>query len=370
MKVPYLDLTAQFASIQADLTAALAEIFQSNSYVLGPAVERFERDFAAFCCSTHCVGTNNGTSALHLALLAAGVGPGDEVITQANTFIATVAAILYTGATPVLVDIAEPTYTIDCDAIEAAVTRRTKVILPVHLFGQPCDLDRIGAIAGRQGITVIEDASQAHGARYAGQIVGSRNTATFSFYPGKNLGAAGEAGAVVTHDEGVASRMRMLRNHGSSRKYVHDAVGYNYRLEGLQAAVLGVKLKHLEEWTERRKAVAARYDELLPNIGKPSALAGTESANHVYPVFVSERPDVVAALQASGIETNVHYPIPCHLQPGYAALGYRAGDFPVSETLAQTELSLPIYPELTDEQITFVADALTSAVAPSSVRRR
>lgn len=360
--VPYLDLHAQYVEIKAELRAAIDEVFESNAFVLGPAVDRFERDFAAFCENEHCVGVNNGTAALHLVMTALGIGPGDEVITQANTFIATVAAIMFTGARPVLVDVAPPTYAIDPAAVAAAITPRTKALLPVHLFGHPCDLAAMYELAGRHGLAVIEDASQAHGAVYRGKPVGSAGIATFSFYPGKNLGAAGEAGAVVVRDAALAERMRLLRNHGSQRKYVHEALGYNYRLEGIQGAVLGVKLRYLAAWTEARRRAAAAYDELLADLERPLVADGTASVYHVYPVLVNDRDAVARALRVDGIETNVHYPVPCHLQPGYSALGYTRGAFPHCESLAERELSLPIFPELGTAQIEHVAASLHAAL--------
>jgi dTDP-4-amino-4,6-dideoxygalactose transaminase len=361
-RVPYLDLNAQYTSLKDELRAAIDEIFETSAYVLGPAVERFERDFAAFCGNQHCVTVNNGTAALHLALVALGVGPGDEVITQANTFIATVAAILMTGARPVLVDVAPPTYAIDPEAVADAITPRTKAIIPVHLFGHPCDLAAIQAIGEKHGIPIVEDASQAHGATYRGEPIGSQDIATFSFYPGKNLGAAGEGGGIVLRDEALARRMRLLRNHGSEKKYVHDVVGYNYRLEGIQGAVLGVKLRYLAAWTAARSRVAAAYDALLHDVERPHVLANTTSAYHIYPVLVDDRDAVVARMKDDGIDTNVHYPIPCHLQPGYAMLGYKQGDFAHAERLAEMELSLPIFPELTDTQLQRVATSLRAAL--------
>ncbi len=343
------------------MRAAIDEVFESSAYVLGPAVERFERDFAAFCGNEHCVAVNNGTAALHLALMALGVGPGDEVITQANTFIATVAAILMTGARAVLVDVAPPTYSIDPAAVATAITSRTKVILPVHIFGHPCDLGAILEIGKRHGIVVLEDAAQAHGAMYHGKPIGSGSVAAFSFYPGKNLGAAGEAGGIVVRDETLARRMRLLRNHGSEKKYLHEALGYNYRLEGIQGAVLGVKLRYLAAWTAARGRVAAAYDSLLEAVERPHLVAGTSSAYHIYPVLVNDRDEIAARMKSDGIDTNVHYPVPCHLQPGFSMLGYKRGAFPHTERLASMELSLPIFAELTDEQLERVATSLIAA---------
>jgi dTDP-4-amino-4,6-dideoxygalactose transaminase len=363
MRIPYLDLTAQHAPIRDELMNAIGAIIDRNAFVLGPGVDAFERRFAEFCGAKHCVAVNTGTAALHLALLAAGIGPGDEVITQADTFIATVAAIMYTGARPVLVDVLPPTYTIDVSAVEAAITPKTKAILPVHLFGQPCDLDALRALAEKRGLVLIEDASQAHGARYKGAKIGATGTATFSFYPGKNLGACGEGGAVVTDDSGLAERVRLLRNHGSKEKYRHDVLGFNFRLEGIQGAVLDVKTKYLADWTRERRRVAAQYDALLDAIERPALLPQTESAYHIYPVFVRSRDAIRTALSEAGIETNVHYPIPCHLQPGYAALGYTEGAFPQSERIAREELSLPIFPEMTSEQVQYVASHLSESIS-------
>jgi dTDP-4-amino-4,6-dideoxygalactose transaminase len=363
MRIPYLDLSAQHAPIKNELMDAISAIIDANAFVLGPGVNAFERRFAEFCGAEHCVAVNTGTAALHLALLAHGVGPGDEVITQADTFIATVAAIMYTGARPVLVDVTAPSYTIDLRAVEAAITPRTKAILPVHLFGQPCDLDALRAIAKRHSLVLIEDASQAHGALYKGAKIGASGTATFSFYPGKNLGACGEGGAVVTDDAAIADQLRLLRNHGSREKYRHDILGFNFRLEGIQGAVLDVKTRYLDDWTRERRRVAATYDSLLGAFERPALLDHTESAYHIYPVFVKNRDSVRDKLSDAGIETNVHYPIPCHLQPGYAGLGYSAGAFPESERVAREELSLPIFPEMTDDQVEYVAAHLILAVA-------
>jgi dTDP-4-amino-4,6-dideoxygalactose transaminase len=363
MRVPYLDLSAQHAPIKDELMSAIGAIIDKNAFVLGPGVDAFERRFAEFCGAEHCVAVNTGTAALHLALLASGIGPGDEVITQADTFIATVAAVMYTGAQPILVDVLAPSYTIDVAAVEAAITPKTKAILPVHLFGQPCDLDALRALAEKHGLALVEDASQAHGALYKGATIGAMGTATFSFYPGKNLGACGEGGAVVTDDAGLAERVRLLRNHGSKEKYRHDILGFNFRLEGIQGAVLDVKTKYLAGWTRERRRVAAQYDALLDGIERPAPLPQTESAYHIYPVFVQNRDAIRAALSEAGVETNVHYPIPCHLQPGYAALGYVEGAFPQSERIAREELSLPIYPEMTSEQVQYVASRLRALIS-------
>ena len=362
LRVPYLDLGAQHAPIKEELLAAIGAVIDSNAFVLGPAVDAFERNFSEFCDAKHCVAVNTGTAALHLALLACGIGSGDEVITQANTFIATVAAIMYTGARPVLVDVSPPSYTIDVDAVEASITPKTKAILAVHLFGQPCDLDGLRAIASRHGIILIEDASQAHGALFHGKKIGSSGTATFSFYPGKNLGALGEGGAVVTDVAAIEDRVRLLRNHGSREKYQHDILGYNFRLEGMQGAVLDVKLRYLAGWTRDRRRVAAAYETVLGEIERPALLADTTSAYHIYPVFVRNRDAVRTRLAGAGIETNVHYPIPCHLQPGFTLLGYAEGTFPQSERMAREELSLPIFSEMTDAQVEYVAVHLARAL--------
>lgn len=363
LRVPYLDLRAQYDSIRDELLPEVAAVFEKSAYILGPAVERFEADFARFCDAKCAIAVNNGTAALHLALLAHGIGPGDEVITQANTFIATVAAIMHTGATPVLVDVAPPHYTIDVEAVRRAITPRTRAIIPVHLYGHPCDIGSLEALAGLHGIHLIEDASQAHGATYSESVVGSRNTSCFSFYPGKNLGAAGEGGGITTNDSSIAARVRRLRNHGSDVKYVHEELGYNYRLEGLQGAVLGVKLRHLAAWTEARRSIATQYDELLSErCERPALLPQTNSAYHIYPIFVDRRTEIANDLKQRGVETNIHYPIPCHLQPGYVHLGYSRGSFPNSELIAERELSLPIYPEMTTQQVEYVSRCLIDAL--------
>jgi dTDP-4-amino-4,6-dideoxygalactose transaminase len=356
--VPYLDLRAQYHSIKTEIDAAVLRVLESTQYTLGDEVAAFERAFAAYCGATEGIGVNSGTSALHLALLAAGVGPGDEVITVPFTFVATVSAIVYAGARPVLVDIDPQFYTMDPARLEAAITPRTKAIVPVHLFGQPADMDPILRIAAARGIAVIEDAAQAHGAEYHGRRCGSMGqTACFSFYPGKNLGAYGEAGAVVTSDADAARRIRVLRSWGEERRYEHAVKGFNYRMDGIQGAILRVKLKYLEAWTEARRDRARRYRAALAGtmVRMPEERPNVRHVYHVLAVRVPDRDAWRARLTAAGIQTGVHYPIPVHLQPAHHDLGYAAGDFPVSEAVAAEVMSLPIFPELTDDQIEAVA---------------
>lgn len=360
-KVPFLDLAAQYKAIKPEIASAIDDVLESSAYILGPAVERFEESFARYCETDCCVALGSGTDALHIALLALGIGGGDEVITQANTFIATVEAIEYTGARPVLVDVIPDTYAIDVEAVKRAVTSKTKAVIPVHLYGQPQDLEALEQFCDARGIAVLEDASQAHGARYAGKRVGSRNVVTFSFYPGKNLGAYGEGGAVVTSDKTLARRMKMLRNHGSDERYVHEAVGYNYRMDGVQGAVLNVKLQYLDRWNVARRKVASWYDAGLEGVRKPLVDAKTEHVYHIYPIFVHDRLGLRKEMADNQIETNIHYPIPCHLQPGYKHLGYTAGDFAISEALAASELSLPMYPELSEEMVVHVCKTILEA---------
>jgi len=360
-KIPFVDLKAQVQGIGADVRAGLDEVLESCAFVLGPKTAAFEEAFAAFCGAEHCVAVNSGTAALHVALLAAGVGPGDEVVTVSHTFIATAEAISQCGASPVFVDIGEAAYTMDPALVEAAVTERTKAILPVHLYGQPFDAEPIAAIASGHGIALIEDACQSHGAEYQGRRCGSLGLAAgFSFYPGKNLGAYGEGGAVTTDDPEIAARCRMLRDHGSPRKYYHDAVGYNYRMSGFQGAVLGVKLPHLDAWTDARRAHAARYNELLAdaNVVTPVEAPGRKHVYHLYVIRCADRDGLRAALDEAGIASGIHYPLPVHLQKAYADLGYAEGSLPVTERVAAEILSLPMFPELTDEQIDRVAAAV------------
>ena len=364
--IPFVDLKAQYLSIKDEIRAAMDEVLDNTAFILGPAVERFEKKFAAYVNVKHAVGVNSGTSALHLALLVAGVGPGDEVIVPAMTFIATASAVDYTGARPVFVDVDPVSYTIDVTGIEAKVTKRTKAIMPVHLYGQPADMDPIMDIARKHGLLVIEDAAQAHGAEYKGRRCGSiGDIAGFSFYPGKNLGAFGEGGAITTNRDDFAETVRMLRDWGQRRKGEHELKGFNYRLEGLQAAVLAVKLNHIELWNDSRRRAAAEYDRLLkgvPGVVTPQRMEYAKHVYHVYGILVGDRDRVAKVLQEKGISTNVHYPRPVHLQKCFASLGYRQGDFPVAERLAAEELSLPIYPELTDELGLEVVAALRKAV--------
>ena len=351
--IPFVDLRAQYRAIRDEIRPAIDRVLETCEFTLGSDVAAFEEEFAAFCTTRFGIGVNSGTSALHLALLAAGVGPGDEVVTVPFTFVATVSAICYTGATPVFVDIDPRTFTMDPAAVEAVVTGRTKAIVPVHLYGQPADMDPILAVARRRGLVVIEDAAQAHGAEYKGRRAGSLgDLGCFSFYPGKNLGAYGEAGMVVTSDAGYARTIRMLRDWGAERKYQHVLKGYNYRLEGIQAAVLRVKLRHLEAWTEGRRRAAARYDALLAGGGivTPIALPDVRHVYHIYAIRTSARQAWQEALQAEGIQTGIHYPIPVHLLPAFADLGGRVGQFPHAERAADEVLSLPMFPELTGEQ--------------------
>jgi len=366
--VPYADLQSQYRSIKAEIDAAVLRVLDSAQFILGDEVTAFEREFAAYTATGETVALNSGTSALHLALLAAGIGAGDEVITVPFTFVATVAAIQYAGATPVFVDIDPATYCMAPDAIERAITSRTKAIMPVHLYGHPADMDPIVAIAARHGLSVIEDAAQAHGASYKGRPCGSiGEMAGFSFYPGKNLGAYGEGGAAVTSNPGLAKTMRLLRSWGEERRYEHALKGFNYRMDGIQGAVLRVKLRHLEAWTEARRARAAEYRQAFAgsDIVTPVERPGCRHVYHVYAVRLRNRDATRAQLQARGIQTGVHYPIPIHLQPAYTDLGYGPGDFPVAEQVAREVLSLPMFPEMTSTQVAEVAEAvLTAEAAP------
>jgi dTDP-4-amino-4,6-dideoxygalactose transaminase len=360
-RVPYLDLHAQYDSIRIEVSSALGEICESGRFAQGPATSDFETKFAAYCEVDHCVTLNSGTSALHLALRCLDIEPGDEVITVAMTFIGTAWAISYVGATPVFVDIDPARRTMCPSNLEAAITPRTKAIIPVHLYGLPAEMDHIKLIAERHGLPIIEDAAQAHGARYRGKRVGQfGKIACFSFYPSKNLGAYGEGGALVTNDASIAQRARSLRDHAQSQKYLHDEIGYNYRMDSFQAAVLAIKLKRLDAWNAARADRAAYYTELLANSSYklPTHFSDSECVWHCYVIEAPERHRVRSVLHEAGIETGVHYPVPVHLQKVYAHLGYRPGDLPITERLCQHCLSLPIYPELSKEKIFTVASIL------------
>jgi len=361
MTVPYFDLKVQYASLRDEILQSVDRICAGASFVLGDEVAKFEEEFAAYCEVKHCVALNSGTSALHLALLAAGIQPGDEVITTSNTFIATAEAISYTGAVPVFVDIDPITANIDPLLIEEAITERTKVILPVHLYGRPAALDAIAEIAARRNLTLIEDACQAHGARYRGRRVGGfGQSAAFSFYPGKNLGAYGEGGALTTNDPQIAELARTLRDHGQTKRYFHDFIGYNYRMDGFQGAVLRVKLRHLDEWNAKRQQIAQLYRELLE--GAPVALPqdppDCECNYHLFVAYATERDQVREAMAAAGVQTAIHYPRPVHLQRPYTALGYRAGSLPHTERACEQVFSLPLFPEMSIEQAERAAEAL------------
>lgn len=361
--IPLLDLGAQYEEIGAELEAAVVAVLRSGHYVLGEEVASFERSFAAYCGTRHAVAVNTGTSALHLSLLAAGIGRGDEVITTPFTFVATVAAILYVGARPVFVDIDPVTMTLDPALVEAAISPATKAIVPVHLYGQMADMEPLLVLADRHGLVVIEDACQAHGAEYHGHRAGSLGLAgCFSFYPGKNLGACGEGGMLVTNSEAVATAARCLRDWGQQERYHHVAKGFNYRMDAIQGAVLSVKLRHLESWTKLRRAHAEHYNRLLDGtnyIQLPEEVRGRRHVYHVYAVRSPDRDALQQVLAADGVQTGLHYPIPVHLQRAYADLGYRRGDFPIAERTAREVVSLPIYPELSSAQIEMVAAAIT-----------
>jgi len=351
--IPFIDLKAQYRTIKPEIDAAIARVLESSEFALGSEVAAFEEEFAGYCQARFAVAVNSGTSALHLALLAAGVGPGDEVITVPFTFVATVAAICYTGARPVLVDINPQSYTMDVTQIESAITKQTKVILPVHLYGQPADMDPIMDLARGYGLAVVEDAAQAHGAEYKGRRVGSiGDLGCFSFYPGKNLGGYGEGGMLVTNNPQYARVTRMLRDWGQESKYDHVLKGYNYRMDGLQGAILRVKLRHLETWTEARRANARLYNQLLSDNGviTPCEMPYARHVYHLYAVRAQRRNGLQERLLKDGIQTGVHYPISVHMQKAYADLGYRAGDFPCSEQVASEVLSLPMYAELSSTQ--------------------
>ncbi|MBY5872080.1 DegT/DnrJ/EryC1/StrS family aminotransferase [Rhizobium ruizarguesonis] len=360
--IPFLDLKAQYQSIKSEIDAAVLGVLASGQYILGEEVARLEQEFADYCNVKHAIAVNTGTSALHLSLLAAGVGPGDEVITVPFTFVATVSAICYAGARPVFVDVEPVTLTMDPAQLEAKITPRTKAIVPVHLYGQMADMDAIKAIADHYRIPVIEDACQAHGAQYKGARAGSIGTSgCFSFYPGKNLGACGEGGIVVTNSDDQAKTMRMLRDWGQEQRYHHLLKGFNYRMDAIQGAILRIKLRHLEAWTEARRAHGRRYTLLLggsANLRMPVEIADRRHVYHVYAIRSRDRDQLQRVLSEEGIQSGLHYPIPVHLQKAHADLGYKAGDLPISEAAAREVLSLPIYPEMPAWHVDQVAAAL------------
>jgi len=364
--IPFVDLKAQYHSIKNEIDAAIQNILESSQFVLGKEVAAFEEEFAAYSQVKHAIGVNSGTSALHLALLAAGIGPRDEVITVTFTFVATVAAIHYTGAKPVFVDIDPSSFTMDPKLVEQAITKRTKAILPVHLYGRMADMDPILEIARKHSLLVIEDAAQAHGAEYKGHRAGSiGDLGCYSFYPGKNLGAYGEGGMVVTNNPEYTRTIRMLRDWGAEKKYEHVLKGYNYRLEGMQGAILRVKLRHLEAWTEARRAHAARYNQALAGLSvqTPEEMPYDRHVYHVYAVRTSQRSALQQALNDKGVQTGIHYPFPVHLLPAYADLGYKQGDFPHSEKAANEVLSLPMYAELPESAPKEVAESIAASSA-------
>jgi dTDP-4-amino-4,6-dideoxygalactose transaminase len=363
MNVPFLDLKSQYLSIKDEIQTALNEVLEKTAFAGGPFVAQFEKEFAGFCGTKHSIAVGSGTEALWTSLVAAGVSPGNEVITVPDTFIATAEAITFCGATPVFVDIEESTYNMDPGRLEAAITPKTKALIPVHLFGQTADMDPIISIARKHGLVVIEDACQAHGAAYKKRNAGSIGDAgCFSFYPGKNLGAYGEAGAVVTNDDGIADRIRMFRDHGQEKKYHHNMIGWNARMDGFQAAVLSVKLKHIGSWNASRRKNAATYGKFLSgavdNVILPAEADYAEHVYHIYAIRVKDRDALMAGLGEKGIATGIHYPVPLHLTGAYRSLGYREGDFPVAERCAGEFVSLPMFPELSEEQIGYVAETI------------
>ena len=369
MQVPFLDLKVQYKSIKNEIDPAIQNILDNTAFILGKAVSDFEVQFAKEHGVKHCLGVSSGTDGNHLALWALGIKPGDEIIIPANTFIATAWGATLCGATPVFVDCESDSYNIDPEKVEAAITKKTKAIVAVHLYGQPADLDPLRNIAKKNNLYLVEDCAQAHFAEYKGKRVGGlSDTASFSFYPGKNLGAYGEGGAVTTHNDEVAKKVRMLRDHGAVQKYNHETLGHNYRMEGIQGAVLGIKLKHLDKWTDGRRRAAKKYNELLKDLETIILPKEMSYAKHVYHLFViqvkeggSQKRDSLAKyLNENGVATGLHYPIPLHVQLCFKDLGYVSGQFPVTERLAQYGLSLPMYPELEDNQIQYVCNMLKS----------
>jgi dTDP-4-amino-4,6-dideoxygalactose transaminase len=361
IRVPFLDLKQQFVGLEADIREAIWPLLRSATLIEGAPVADLERMFAAYCGVREGVALDSGTAALHLALLALDIGPGDEVICPTSTFIATAAAIAVTGARPIFVDAHPSHWQMDVTKVENAIGPKCRAVIAVHLYGQPVELAALKETCRRKRIFLVEDAAQAHGARYGGRMVGSfGDIGCFSFYPGKNLGAFGDGGAAVTDSKALAERMRRLRNHGRSTKYEHAEVGFNFRMDAIQAAVLCVKLPHLERWNERRRELAGEYRDRLKNLPMvlPGFLPETEPVHHLFPVLTPERDRLGAFLRNRGIETGVHYPVPLHLQRAFDKLGYKMGDFPVAEKIASEEISLPIFPEMTPSQLECVCNAI------------
>jgi dTDP-4-amino-4,6-dideoxygalactose transaminase len=364
MSIPFLDLKAQHRALKAELMEAASRVIDSCQFALGNEVAAFEEEFAAYCSAKFAAGVNTGTSALHLALLAGGIGPGDEVITVAHTFMATVSSIRYAGAKPVFVDVDPVSYTMDPKLVEKAITKNTKAILPVHLYGQPADLDPLMEIAKKHNLLLIEDACQAHGAEYKGRRVGSiGHMAAFSFYPGKNLGACGEGGAFVTNDPEFNKKVRMLRDWGQEKRYHHVLEGYNYRMDNLQGAFLRIKLKHLPAWTESRRSHAALYGKLFEGsaVRFPREMPYAKHVYHLYSLSAGNRDALHKTLGDKGIASGFHYPIPVHLQPCFESLGYKKGSLPHTEKAAAEQISLPMFAELTDDQIREIVAATKEA---------
>ncbi len=367
MNIPFLDLKANYNSIKSEVDVAIQNVLDNTAYILGASVQNFEKDFAAAQHVKYCIGTSSGTDANHLVLWGLGIKPGDEVIIPANTFIATAWGATLCGATPVFVDCHPESYNIDPSKVEAAITSKTKAIVAVHLYGQSADLDPLKEIAKKHNLILVEDAAQAHLAEYKGNKIGGLTAAaSFSYYPGKNLGAYGEGGAVTTNDEDLYNKVKKLREHGQSQKYYHDSFGHNYRMEGIQGAVLGVKLKHLSKWTDARRSVAAKYNDGLKGITKiitPKEMSYVKHVYHLYVIQLNDgnleasnqlRDKLKDYLTQQGVNVGLHYPIPLHMQECFKSLGYKKGDFPNSERIAEAGLSLPMYPEMTDEQISYV----------------
>jgi dTDP-4-amino-4,6-dideoxygalactose transaminase len=362
MNIPFLDLKAQYRSIKSEVLPAIEQVLDNTAYVLGKPVAEFEQAFAKEHGVRCCYGVSSGTDGNHMVLWALGVGPGDEVILPANTFIATAWGATLCGATPVFVDCDPVSYNIDPARLEEKISPKTRAVVAVHLYGQPADMDPLAAIARKHGIALVEDCAQSHIAEYKGKRVGGLSVASsFSFYPGKNLGAYGEGGAVATNDEGLARKFKMIRDHGSDKKYYHESLGHNYRMEGIQGAVLGVKLRHLSAWTDARRRNASLYTKHLsgiPEVCPPKEMAYAKHVYHLYVIRTSRRDELQKFLETRGISTGLHYPIPLHLQKVFESLGYKEGDFPATEKAAKEILSLPMYPELTEEQIAYVAGAI------------